>query len=622
MNYWNSIRFYAKWDFVVSSFDKQKEQKKRRMKSRMLFLITFTLIFCSYFVMPGISAVTDQGKPVTLDAKDNDIRDVLAGLAKANGVNLLMSNSVQGRINISLSNVPFMKAVEMIAKSNGFVVEKFDNILIVAKPEDIKGLLPTITKAITLQYASVNDLKQVLSGTTVEGVEVALDQRTNSIFVTGSERDVQKIEDIVKLLDVPIPVKAQAVVSTKMFPLKYASAAAVQKTISDLCSPAGKVTIDERSNSLIITDQPAVFDKISEIIAQLDIQTEADKQKAQAQQGPPSQPVLLTQVFNLNYIEGSAVKSIIQTILTTNGKVESFIKRKDIVIVETMSTGGGASGSGAGGGSSANMANFYKEKWSDTLVVTDIPEVIEKVTALIAELDVKSLQVRLEAKMVEVELTGKDQLGISWGATHKPSGSTIDGVFPAVIENGVEINLGTISQGSFKDILLKLQALETQGKAKLISNPSVIAIDNELAQMIVADKIPILSTYQTQFSASTQVEFINIGVMLNVVPHITEDGYILVDAMPIVDSIKQWTTGENPQPIISSRMAHCRVRVKDGETFVIGGLVKDENIESSDQVPFFGKLPLIGRLFGTTTSNKTKSDLMIFITPKLIKDNE
>ncbi|MDQ1328810.1 MAG: hypothetical protein QG641_2096 [Candidatus Poribacteria bacterium] len=594
------------------------------MKKRVLFLITFTLVFFSYFVMPGISAITDQGKPVTLDTKDNDIRDVLAGLAKANGTNLLMSNSVQGRINISLSNVPFVKAIEMIAKSNGYVVETFDNTIVVAKSEDIKGLLPKTSKVIELQYASANDLKQALSGTALEGIEMVADQRTNSILVTGLERNVKRIEEIVKLLDVPIPVKSQAVASTKIFMLKYARVAAIQKTISDLCSPTGKVVIEERTNSLIVTDQPAVFDKISEFVSQLDIQTDEEKQKAaQATQSPP--PVLLTQVFNLNHVEGSAIKPIIQTILTTNGKIESFMKRRDIVIVEAMSGGGsgGSGGNGGGsGGSSKGMDNFYKEKWSDTLIVTDIPEVIEKVTALIAELDVKSPQVRIEAKMVEVELTGKDQLGISWGATHKSSGSTIDGLFPAIIDNGLDVSISTMSIDSFKDILLRLQALQTKGQAKLVSNPSVIAIDNELAQMIVADKIPLVTTYESQFSSSTKVEFINIGVMLNVIPHITDDGYILVDVLPIVDSIKQWTTGASPQPIISSRVAHCRVRVKDGETFVIGGLVKDENIQSSEHVPFLGKLPLIGRLFGTTTDNKTKTDLMVFITTKLVKDDE
>jgi general secretion pathway protein D len=585
------------------------------MKSRVLFLITFTLVFLSYSAMQGIS--------VTLDTKDNDIRDVLAGLAKANSTNLLMSNSVQGRISISLSNVPFMKAVEMIAKSSGFLVETFDNTVVVGKSEDIKGLLPKTSKVIQLQYATANELKQALSGTALEGIELVADQRTNSILATGLDRDIKRFEEIVKLLDVAIPSKPQSVVSMKIFPLKYANAVSIQKTIADLCTPMGKANIDERTNSLIVTDQPAVFDKISEIIAQLDIETDEEKEKAtQAQTGPAPPPVLLTQVFNLNYTEGSVIKPIIQTILTTNGKVESFMKRKDIVIVETMSGGNSGGGSGSSGKSTSGMENFYKERWSDAIVVTDIPEVIEKVTALIAELDVKSLQVRIEAKIVEVELTGRDQLGVSWSAVHKPSGSSIDGFFPVIADNSLmEVNLGTMSTEYFKNVMVKLQALESKGQAKLLSNPSVIGLDNELAQMIVADKIPLITTYESQFSSSTKVEFINIGVMLNVIPHITDDGYILVDTLPIVDSIKQWTSGANPQPIISSRVAHCRVRVKDGETFVIGGLVKEENIDAAERIPILGKIPLIGRLFGTTDNNKTKTDLMVFITTKLIKDD-
>jgi type II secretory pathway component GspD/PulD (secretin) len=139
--------------------------------------------------------------------------------------------------------------------------------------------------------------------------------------------------------------------------------------------------------------------------------------------------------------------------------------------------------------------------------------------------------------------------------------------------------------------------------------------------MIVADKIPIITTYESQFSATTQVEFINIGVMLNVVAHVTEEGDIIMDAMPVVDSIKEWTAGDNPQPIISSRVANCRARIKDGETLAIGGLVKDEQFNNTERVPILGRLPLIGKLFGSTNNQKNKTDLVIFITPKIIKED-
>lgn len=605
-------------------------ERKERMKTKGLLISTLIVMSCLFLAISA--ACFDQNKPVTLDAKDNDIRDILTGLARANSANLIMGNSVIGKITISLSNVPFMKALELISKSSGFSFEVVDDTIVVAKPDEISALIPKSSKSIVLKYAQANDVKQALAWVSAkEGLEVIADQRTNSIMIMGPERSFQKVDEIVKVLDVQTSEKPQIIptYTTKIFTLKYGIATSLQKTISELCAPPGKVAVDERTNSLIISEQPATLDKLSEIIAQLDVQTEKEKQ------GPgqpvPTQVVLLTQVFNLNYIEATAAKDAIQTVLSTSGKVQTFIKRKDIVVVEARESGdkgGGGSGGGQQGKSdsgSGSMANFYKEKWSDTLVVTDTPESMEKVTALIAELDKKSVQLRIEAKMVEVNLNDETGLGISWGATHKPSGSTAEGYFPGgtdpISGKSVSVKIGTLSTEFFENIKINLDALESKGKVKLLSNPSVIAIDNELAQMIVADKIPILTTYESQFSATTQVEFINIGVMLNVVPHVTEEGDIIMDAMPIVDSIKQWTSGSNPQPIISSRVANCRVRIKDGETLAIGGLIKDEQFDTSERIPILGRLPLIGKLFGSTSNQKIKTDLVIFITPKIVKED-
>lgn len=591
------------------------------MKIKSITIILFIALFGSFFVISALSF--DPNKPITLDAKDNDIRDILTGLARANTANLVMGSSVTGKITISLSNVPFMKALELITKSSGFTIEVIDNTIIVAKPEEISALIPKSSKSISLKYASANDVKQALAWiATKEGIEVIADQRTNSLFITGPERSFSKVDEVVKLLDIPISEKQQITptYTTKIFSLKYANASSLQKIIADLCSPSGKVAVDDRTNSLIVTEQSSVLDKIGEILTQLDVQTEKEKQALSQQ--PPPPVVLLTQIFKLNYIEATAAKEAVQAVLSTSGKVQTFINRKDIVVVETRESGYGRD-SGQSGRDSGSMKNFYKEKWSDTLIVTDTPEVMERVTAIISELDKKPVQLRIEAKMVEVNLDNEVDLGISWGATHKPSGSTIDSYFPVDItsDKSIDIKIGTLSTEFFENININLNALESAGKAKLISNPSIIAIDNELAQMIVADKIPIITTYESQFTATTQVEFINIGVMLNVVPHVTEEGDIIMDAMPIVDSIKQWTSGANPQPIISSRVANCRVKIKDGETLAIGGLIKDEQYKNSDKIPFLGRLPLIGRLFGATSDKKAKTDLVIFITPKIIKEN-
>jgi general secretion pathway protein D len=150
-----------------------------------------------------------------------------------------------------------------------------------------------------------------------------------------------------------------------------------------------------------------------------------------------------------------------------------------------------------------------------------------------------------------------------------------------------------------------------------------MTLDNEMAQMLVADRIPIARTFETEFRSTTGFEYLNVGISLSVIPHISEDGYIIMDATPQVDSIKGWSTGVggSQQPIISSRMAHARVRVKDGETFAIGGLIKEEQTESRSGIPVLSRIPYLGRLFGSKGTDNTKTDLIVFITPTILTDN-
>jgi general secretion pathway protein D len=281
---------------------------------------------------------------------------------------------------------------------------------------------------------------------------------------------------------------------------------------------------------------------------------------------------------------------------------------------------GDSTGRGAATGSRGRIAE--EGKWSDLLIITDEEGVLADIDDLIKKLDTKPPQVKIQARVVEVSSSDAAELGIDWQMVHSPSGSTIESIYP--IENrvhGIDFNLGTFSAEAFEDIIIRIHALETLGKADIMFEPSVMTLDNEMAQMIVAEKLPILRTFETEFRATTGVEFINVGISLSVIPHITEDGYVIMDAMPQVDSVKGWTAGDQPQPIISSRVAHTRVRVKDGETFAISGLIKDEKTDTRSAIPILGRIPLLGRLFGSTNTDSAKTDLMIFITPTIFRDN-
>ena len=508
-----------------------------------------------------MSVDPEESDAISLDTKDADIRDILLGLARDNGVNLILDDSVQGKLTISLNDVSPTEAIGLILHTNGFAVEKVGNSIVAATPEELKNILPPVSEIIALKYAVASDLKQALSEVASDQASIQADERTNSLIITGTASGIHTLEQAIALLDMEAPSRPGVATAIRTFLLEHAQASVIQALVSQLCSPAGKVQVDDRTNSLIVTDEIIIIEQLAKTIEQLDIPSSSDDA------GNEKPVELYTRVFRLSYIDGNALKDVLQEILSPDGKIQAFVRQKDSIVPAQPENMGLYSDAGRGNSRDAGIT--VEQKWSDILIITDTADAIKRMDKLISELDTEPAQVMIEARMVEISLTDIADIGINWQAKHSPSGSTLGTDFPANNNRGLTLQIGTLSTQHFEDILLKIQALETSGRAKLISNPSVITLDNELAQMIVADRIPIPTTYETQFRATTSYEFINVGIVLTVIPHITENGDILMDAMPEVNSIKGWTTGDNPQPIISSRTTHTRVRVRNGETFVI-----------------------------------------------------
>jgi len=557
---------------------------------------------------------------VSLDAKDADIRDILLGLARANGINLILDDSVQGRFTICLNNMPPPEAIELILYTNGFVTEKVGDSIVAATPEELVNVLPRISKIIILKHAVAMDLKQSVSGIIPGQADIQADIRTNSLIITGAESSIHALEQAIELLDVALPPEPEVPTVIRTFPLEHAQASSIQMLISEFCSPEGAVQVDDRTNSLIVKDQIAFVERLTEVIQQLDVLSPED-----ATEGAESE--VYTRVFKPNYIDANALKEVLQDMLSTKGRIQTFVRQKKSII-PLVTEGMGVLDEvrkGTSTGTSAEIRESAEQKWSDVLIVTDIASVIENMDSLISKLDTRAAQVMIEARMVEISLTDIQNLGIDWHATHTPSKSNLGVELPASRTDGKSVpmlvQIGTLSKLHFEDIMFKLQALETEGNAKLISNPSVITLDNELAQMVVADRIPIPTIHETEFGITTSYEFRNVGIVLKVTPHITEDGYILMDARPEVNSIRAWTPGDSPQPIISSRVAHSRVRVKNGETLVVGGLIRDEQRETESRVPLLHGIPFLGRIFKSKDFENVKTDLVVFITPRICEDD-
>ena len=546
----------------------------------------------------------------TLDMKDTDIRDALRMLAKQGGINIVVDESVRGRVSVSLNKTTPEQAIAQVLSANGFAYEKLDEYLLAYAPG--ASNVPTITRVIPLHYSPADDIKDVLISLASAPEAVKADSHTNSVIITDTPSKVRDMEEIVKRLDVPVE-KSSRQTQSQIFHLQFAEALGLQETINQFLSENGKIAVDNRTNSLIVLDAEANIKTIAQLIQQLDVETNRPKMPSQETDG------VVTRVFSLKYIDANSFMDSIKDILSPDGKIQTFVRQKELLKPARQKESDEARYEE--GGLAAKPENEKEEirKWSNILIVTDIPPIIKVVEELVETLDVMAEQVVIEAKIVEVTLDGTHELGIDWQAVHEPSGSKFSSHPIKAQEFQPTIQIGTLSAKAFKNITGMLHALEEKGQARLLANPRTTSLNNELAQIIVADRFPIPVISQNELGNITGYEYIDVGIVLTVIPHINEDGYILMEASPQIDSLKEEVEPGAP-PIISSRLAHCRVMVKDGQTLVIGGLMKDETNEEISRIPLFGRIPVLGRLFSSKSLKTTKTDLIVFITPRIYRE--
>jgi general secretion pathway protein D len=170
------------------------------------------------------------------------------------------------------------------------------------------------------------------------------------------------------------------------------------------------------------------------------------------------------------------------------------------------------------------------------------------------------------------------------------------------------------------DFSATIRALESVGKLDVLSRPYILASDNQLASITVGQEVPFISNSRVTDTGQTinTLDYRDVGILLDVVPHINPDGLVIMDVAPEISALTGVTvpiSDTASQPVIAKRSAESRVAVKNGQTIVIGGLMEDRKTETIDKVPFLGDIPWVGEAFKRRQSKKTKTELLIFLTP-------
>ena len=331
-----------------------------------------------------------------------------------------------------------------------------------------------------------------------------------------------------------------------------------------------------------------------------------------------------TKLFRLNNADAMTLKGTLSKVLTPDGSIEA-------------------------------------DSRSNSIIVTDILSVINKVAEILPTLDGLTLQVLIETKLIETSLTRSDKLGIDWTTTLSASGAKrpmtlpfspkgdrgwMENVFPPNPASGSDFPTGhpygfpTAVKGDFtlgpldsSSLKLILDFLKNRNDTKLIANPRVVTLNNQKALIHVGKDVPIPVYERNDTTGKMEItgwsEDKKVGVELEVTPQISPDGHIKLKLKPAVSSISDFIKieGEDAAPITSTRTVETEVLIRDGQTVVIGGLVKDESFTKVSKVPFLGDIPLLGFFFsrkevGSSSNPQEKTDLLIFVTARIIKDTD
>ena len=313
-----------------------------------------------------------------------------------------------------------------------------------------------------------------------------------------------------------------------------------------------------------------------------------------------------TKIYPINYADVDKLKAIIENIM------------------QQSATGGGQS-----------RSSVSTDKRTSSLLIRDVGKMHEEYDRVIKSIDSPTRQVGIEAKIVEVTTNFTRDLGIQWGILWQPTpqtqvggtGTGGSGIFsgnpllvdlPAAVGAGAggAIGFGYVSAKDLRALDIQLSAMESSGKGRIVSNPKIITMDNQQASIQQGKKIPYQETAE---GGGTTTAFVTAALELTVTPHITPDGTIVMDIETKKNEADFSQTSAGGAPTIDTNEASTQVLIHNGDTLVMGGIFKTTTAVATASVPLLSKVPVLGWLFKKQKKTKNTTELLIFITPRIIK---
>jgi general secretion pathway protein D len=294
-------------------------------------------------------------------------------------------------------------------------------------------------------------------------------------------------------------------------------------------------------------------------------------------------------------------------------------------------TTGGFGGGGFGGLSSsaqqtgsalAGQVTIIADADTNSILIRTKPVNYDQVKPILDELDRPAGQVLIKVLIAEVTHDDSSDLGAEWSILNLSSGgngesfSTNFNIAPL----GGAATTGLLTKIVSGDVQATVHALQSIGKIDVLSRPYILASDNQLAEIVVGQEVPFVTNTQTTDTGNiiNTVNYADVGLIVDVMPHINTEGLVIMDVAPEIDSLTSTTVQISAgvtAPVFDRRSAQSHIAIKDGQTVVIGGLMQDRKTSTIDKIPILGDLPFVGQAFKRTQDDKQKTELLIFLTP-------
>lgn len=569
-----------------------------------------------------LTAMPVWAADITLNFKNADIRAFIDFVAGFSGKNFLVDNRVKGTVSIvsptAVDEVEAYNIFLSVLEVNGFAaVDAGSVIKIVPRAEGKQKSVPVhvgnaknndamVTQVLRLKYANSQQLVALIRPLISPNSHLVAYPRGNMLLLTDSSSNIRRIQQVLKLLD------RKDAVGVKIFTLKYASAGKLASTLTKLYPPAPnsalrmKVIAHQPGNMLVVVGAPQVVNEVANVIEKLDISPESDSGRLQ--------------VRYLKYAKAKNIESVLTNIMGAKATPGKSLFAGDVKVVADETT--------------------------NALLITADPSDIDAVGRIIDKLDVRRRQVLIEALIVEVSGNSIQRFGVEWMA----SGGAGAGVqsFQNIksVGAGLSTNAALATPGSVSTVLTAtapsgltlgvvnkalsigalVHALESDNDANVLSTPNLLTLDNEEAEIIVGQNVPFItgsssSTGTANPNPFQTIERKDIGLTLRVKPQISGDDSVTLDIFQEISSIDTKAGVQGSDLITTKRSIKTKVLANDGQMIVLGGLMREDETAKVQRVPCIGSIPVLGEPFKFSENTKTKTNLMVFLKPHIIKNS-